>query len=107
MIWVTEFHANKIASFDPATKRFKEYVLPGAEPSPWALAFDTDGSLWYSSYNMDEVARLDIKTGKATRYPFPHSEITVQEFKSRCGRKNLVCKPGQPQGGLFLSSDSK
>jgi len=84
MVWVGEsgfpFSVGKFARFDPKTETFKEYPLPGPDPSPYAMGFDTDGYLWYNSHYMDIVARFDPKTGKVIEYPFPNSEITMREF---------------------------
>jgi virginiamycin B lyase len=84
MVWVGlagfPFQVGKMARFDPSTQTFKEYPLPGADPSPYAVAFDGGGRLWYNSHYMDTVDQFDTKTGKVVQYPFPHSEITMREF---------------------------
>jgi virginiamycin B lyase len=79
-VWFGEYFSGKIARFDPKTETFKEYQLPGARPSPYALGFDTTGKIWYASYYMDELGCLDPKTGKVIEYPYPHSENSLREF---------------------------
>jgi len=59
---------------------FKEFPLPGPDPSPYALGFDADGYLWYDSHTMDIIGRLDPRTGKVIEYPVPHSELAMREF---------------------------
>jgi virginiamycin B lyase len=100
-------HTNKLASFDPATQHFREFVLPGPDPSPWALVFDADGYLWYSSYNMDEVGRFDIATGKAIRYPFPHSEFTARELVCDSTGKIWYGSPANHEVGYFYLRASR
>jgi virginiamycin B lyase len=80
VVWVAEFDAGKMARFDPQTRTFKEFQLPGPEPTPYGIAVAADHSVWYSSYNMDVLGRLDPKSGNVTEYPFPHSENTIREF---------------------------
>jgi virginiamycin B lyase len=69
-----------MARFDPAIHMFKEYPLPGSNPTPYSMGFDSDGYLWYDSHDMGVLARFDTKTGKVTEYPIPHSEIAMREF---------------------------
>lgn len=84
MVWVGlagfPFQVGKMARFDPKTQTFKEYPLPGPDPSPYAVGFDGAGHIWYNSHYMDTMDQFDTRTGKVIQYPFPHSEITMREF---------------------------
>src|SRR6266566_6635498 len=64
MIYSGEYAGGKMLQFNPKTQTFKEFPLPGPDPSPYALGFDADGYLWYDSHNMDIIGRFDPKTGK-------------------------------------------
>lgn len=70
----------KIASFDPKTEKFREYELPGASPTPYALTIDNRNRVWYSSKDMDTVGELDPATGKVIEYPFIFSENGIRDF---------------------------
>jgi streptogramin lyase len=79
--------------------------LPGPDPSPYALGFDTDGYLWYNSHKMDVVGRFDTKTGKVTEYPFPHSELDMREFfRDSEGRMWYGTNPNNKVGYFYLAS---
>jgi virginiamycin B lyase len=107
MIWVGEFNAGKMARFDPATQMFKEYPLPGPDPSPYSMGFDANGYLWYNSHHMDVLARFDTKTGKATEYPVPHSEMAMREFfRDSQGRIWYGTNPNNKVGYFYLTSQS-
>ena len=69
-----------LAQFVPQTQTFHEYPLPGPDPTPYGLGFDSNGYLWYDSHEMDLLGRFDTKTGKAIEYPFPHPELAIREF---------------------------
>ena len=108
MIWVGEagfpFSVGKMARFDPRTQTFKEYVLPGPDPSPYALGFDADGYLWYDSHYQDTVNRFDTRTGKIIEYPFPHAEISHREFfRDRQGRMWYGSNPNNKVGYFYLT----
>jgi virginiamycin B lyase len=105
-IWFSESEAGKIGRFDPKTQTFKQYPLPGPNPSPYAMNLDRSHQIWYSSEYLDELGRLDPKTGKVTEYPFPHSEITMREFffDSR-GRMWYASPSNNKVGYFYLSGD--
>jgi virginiamycin B lyase len=79
-VWFTERRGGKIGRFDPKTETFKEYPLPGPEPSPYAIGIDRNHMVWYSSHEQDTLGRLDPRSGEVTEYPYPHSEISMREF---------------------------
>jgi virginiamycin B lyase len=81
IVWFTEYDSGKIGRYDPATKAFKEYNLPGpTNPGPYALGLDRDGYLWYNADYLDTLGRLDPKTGTIVEYPFPYSGNMIKEF---------------------------
>ena len=80
IVWIGEYGAGKIGRFDPKTETFKEYALPGPDPTPYSLGIDKNGHIWYSSHNMDVLGRLDPATGQVTEYPAPYPENTMKEF---------------------------
>jgi virginiamycin B lyase len=80
LVWFTERRGGKIGRFDPRTETFKEYPLPGPEPSPYAIGIDRKHMVWYSSHEQDTLDRLDPATGEVIEYPYPHSEISMREF---------------------------
>lgn len=94
----------KMARFDPRTETFKEYPLPGPDPSPYALGFDAGGYLWYTSLYMDTVNRFDTRTGKVTEYPFPHPEMTMRELlRDAQGRMWYGSNPNNKVGYFYLA----
>jgi virginiamycin B lyase len=80
IVWFSERAGNKIGRFDPETEIFKEFDLPGPNPSPYAIGIDRNHMIWYSSHEQDTLNRLDPKTGDVIEYPYPHSEISMREM---------------------------
>jgi virginiamycin B lyase len=80
IVWFSERRGGKIGRLDPKTAEFKEFPLPGPEPSPYAIGIDRSHMIWYSSHEQDTLNRMDPKTGAVTEYPYPHSEIAMREF---------------------------
>jgi virginiamycin B lyase len=104
LIYVGEYGGDNIAQFNPKTQTFKEFPLPGPDPSPYAMGFDADGYLWYDSHNMDEIGRLDIHTGQVIEYPFPHDELAMREFfRDAQGHMWYGTAPNNRVGYFFLA----
>jgi streptogramin lyase len=62
------------------------YDLPeGAAPHD--TLHDKDGNIWFSDFQHQFISKLDLKSGKVTRYPVP------------------ISKPGFPTGGLMITMD--
>jgi len=64
-----------------------EYDLPRPIIQPHDVIVTADGTVWYSSFGLQDLGRLDPKTGKVTEYPIP------------------LMKPGFPTGLLGLRTD--
>jgi streptogramin lyase len=74
-LWVPSFSAGLIASFDPRTRRFREFPLP-IEPRlgevPYALAVHPiTQDVWVCGTNSDTLLRFSPKTERWTVYPLP------------------------------------
>jgi len=63
-VWFGEYFSGKVAHFDPKSETFKEYQLPGARQSPYALGVDKSDRIWYASYYMDELGASIQKPGR-------------------------------------------
>jgi len=85
----------------------KEFDLPGPEPTPYGMGIDSNGGVWYASYNMDVLGRFDPKTGKVTEYPFPHSENTIREmFLDNDGRMWYGTPSNNKVGYFYLKGST-
>jgi virginiamycin B lyase len=100
-VWFSESDGGQIGQFDPKTETFKQYQLPGPNPSPYAMNLDREHQVWYSSEYLDEVGRLDPSTGKVVEYPFPHNEITSREYFLDSQGRMWYATPANNKVGYF------
>jgi virginiamycin B lyase len=63
-IWITNALSSTLASFDPVTKVFKIYPVPGDVLYPHTIRMDQDGVVWFTNVVSNQVARFDPKTEK-------------------------------------------
>src|SRR6267154_160992 len=107
IVWFSERRGGKIGRLDPKTAEFKEFPLPGPEPSPYAIGIDRNHMVWYSSHEQDTLNRMDPKTGAVTEYPYPHSEISMREFfLDSQGRMRYASSVNNKIGYFYLTSQA-
>ncbi|HVB33088.1 MAG TPA: carboxypeptidase regulatory-like domain-containing protein [Patescibacteria group bacterium] len=86
IVWLTcrnpKFSQNteRVCSVNPKTKAFHQYTPLGPDKHDYAIGVDGSGNVWYSLTFMDQIQRLDPKTGNMTQYPFPYGGITMRKF---------------------------
>ncbi|HVC00006.1 MAG TPA: carboxypeptidase regulatory-like domain-containing protein [Candidatus Dormibacteraeota bacterium] len=80
IVWLTCYNSSRVCRFNPKTKAFKIYTPLGPNKHDYAIAVDHAGNIWYSMTFIDQIQRLDPKTGKIIQYPFPYPEITMRRF---------------------------
>ncbi len=69
--WVTEWNAGKLARYDPRTKRWREWRLPGTTPMPYAVYVDERDIVWVSDFGADALFRFDPRTSRFQRVDLP------------------------------------
>ncbi len=93
-VWVGNWNGS-ILRFDPKTEIFREYPIPGPEPTPYSIQADRNDNLWFTSHYNDYLGRLDPQTGNITKYPLPiTSDIGSREmFRDSRGRLWIASPP--------------
>jgi len=84
-IWVSEWNAGKVAVYVPATGRWREWLLPGATPMPYAVYVDEADHVWLSDFGANALVRFDPKAERFTRIRLPGSPANVRQILGRRG----------------------
>jgi len=69
-IFIAVMRGNKVARFEPATQRFREWDLP-ADHHPHGLLVDAKGIVWTTGNGNGTIGRLDPVSGSITEYKTP------------------------------------
>jgi virginiamycin B lyase len=80
MVWIGDYFGGTLTRFDPATREFKSFKLPGPMPTPYGLEVDLNDNVWYASMYTDVMGKLDPKSGKVTEYPSPYGERGTRDM---------------------------
>ena len=87
-VWVTEWNAGKLASYDPATNAWREYALatdPGARAQPYAVYVGEGDVVWVSDFARNAIFDFDIASGSYHASPLPTAGAEVRQLLGRPG----------------------
>jgi virginiamycin B lyase len=86
-LWVSEWDAGQVARYDPVTKRWREWRLPGAA-QPYAVYVDGKDIVWLTDFGAGAIVRFDPKTERFTRL----------RLRPGANVRQLLGRPGQVWG---------
>ena len=87
MIWVSEWNAGKVARYDPATKRWREWDVPGPA-QVYAVYVDDKDIVWLTDFGRSGLWRFAPATGRFTRVP----------LRAGANVRQLLGRPGEVWG---------
>jgi virginiamycin B lyase len=64
-LWVSEWNAGRVARYDPRTRRWREWRLPGAA-QPYAIYVDEQDTVWLTDFAASAIVRFAPGTGRFT-----------------------------------------
>jgi virginiamycin B lyase len=82
---VSEWNAGKLAVYDPARRRWREWRLPGAAPQPYAVYVDADDVVWISDFGANALVRFDADTERFTTFRHAAPGAEVRQLVGRDG----------------------
>ncbi len=71
--WITNALSSTLMSFDPKTKEFKTYPVPGDAIYPHTIRVDKEDIVWFTIVASNQVGRFDPKTETMTVMRMPHN----------------------------------
>lgn len=83
-IWVSEWNAGQLGRYDPLTKRWKEWKLPGSRPQPYAVFVDDRDVVWLSDFSANALVRFDPATEKFESFAYP-ANGNIRQIHGRPG----------------------
>ena len=84
-VWISEWDAARVGMYNPATKRWREWRLPGPEPMPYAVYVDSEDIVWLSDFGGNALVRFDPRTARFTQVSIPSLNANVRQLHGRSG----------------------
>ncbi|HVB33092.1 MAG TPA: carboxypeptidase regulatory-like domain-containing protein [Patescibacteria group bacterium] len=114
IVWLTcrNLHitadTERVCSLNPTTKAFHQYTPLGPDKHDYGIGVDGAGNVWYSMTFMDQLQRLNPRTGDMTQYPFPYPEITIRKmWRDAKGRVWWASNGNAAVGYFYLAHQNK
>jgi virginiamycin B lyase len=87
MIWVSEWNAGKVGRYDPATRKWREWRVPGPAQI-YAVFVDDKDIVWLTDFGRSGLWRFAPSTGRFTRVP----------LRAGADVRQLLGRPGEVWG---------
>lgn len=84
MLWVSYWNTGQVGRYDPATRTWREWKLPGNARaySVWVVP---DDRVWLTDWSANAIVRFDPATEKFTSYPSDQDGANVRQMLGRAG----------------------
>jgi virginiamycin B lyase len=86
-LWVSEWNVGKVARYDPATKTWREWDVPGPAHT-YAVSVDALDVVWLTDFGRSGIWRFAPATGRFTRVP----------LRAGANVRQLLGRPGEVWG---------
>ena len=84
-IWVSEWNAGQLGLYDPDSKAWKEWKLPGGRPQAYAVYVDERDIVWLSDFASNTLVSFDPATEKFASHELPSPNASVRQILGRPG----------------------
>jgi virginiamycin B lyase len=84
-IWVSEWNAGRLGMYDPSSRRWREWRLPGPNPQPYAVYVDDRDAVWLSDFGANALVRFDPSREKFDVLVLPSEAASVRQLLGRPG----------------------
>jgi virginiamycin B lyase len=83
-IWVSYWNAGQVACYDPATRTWREWKLPGAAHA-YAIWIDEYDHVWLSDWSANALVRFDPASERFDTFVSDRSGASIRQLAGRRG----------------------
>jgi virginiamycin B lyase len=83
-IWASYWNSGKVGRYDPATRSWHEWPLPG-HAHAYAVWVDPDDKIWLTDWSANALVRFDPATERFESFPSNRPHANVRELQGRAG----------------------
>jgi virginiamycin B lyase len=83
-VWVSYWNTGQVGRYDPATRTWREWKLPG-DAQTYSVWVDDDDQVWLTDWSTNAIVRFDPATERFTSYPSDRSSANVRQMLGRAG----------------------
>lgn len=83
-IWVSYWNTGEVARYDPQSRAWREWKLPG-NARTYSVWVDADDRVWLSDWSTNAIVRFDPMTESFASYPSDRANANVRQMLGRAG----------------------
>ena len=83
-IWVSYWNTGQVGMYDPATRSWREWKLPGTAHT-YSVWVDPQDKVWLTDWSTNSIVRFDPQTEKFESFPSDRSGSNVRQMLGRAG----------------------
>lgn len=83
-IWVSYWNTGQVGSYDPATRGWREWKLPG-NAHAYAIWIDDKDKVWLSDWSTNAIVRFDPASEQFESFPSDRDRADVRQMLGRRG----------------------
>ena len=84
-LWVSEWFSGQVSVFDPATRRWRAWKLPGSSPRTYSVWVDENDKVWLTDFNANAILRFDPASERFESFPSTARNASVRQMQGRAG----------------------
>jgi virginiamycin B lyase len=84
-LWISEWNAGKLGVYNPRTRRWREWRLPGGDPQPYAVYVDDADLVWLSDFGANALVRFDPARRRFESFRLPQEGANIRQLLGRDG----------------------
>ena len=84
-LWISEWHTGQISRYEPKTRQWKSWRLPGERPRAYAVYVDEKDIVWVSDFGANATLAFDLRTETFAAVPGSASGAAVRQILGRPG----------------------
>lgn len=84
-IWVSEWNSGQLSMYEPKSRRWQAWKLPGKNPQAYAVYVDERDQVWVSDFGANALVRFDPKTETFATFALPSTDGRVRQLHGRTG----------------------
>jgi virginiamycin B lyase len=84
-IWVSYWNTGHVGMYDPSTRAWREWKLPGASPRTYSVWVDDKDKVWLTEWTANAIVRFDPVTEQFESFPSTRPNAAVRQMLGRPG----------------------
>ena len=84
-IWISYWNTGHVGMYDPASRAWREWMLPGDRPRAYSVWVDDRDKVWLTDWSSNAIVKFDPVTEKFESFPSNRSGADVRQMLGRSG----------------------